>query len=65
MADFDLGQVGYTLEEFFLESTATRYEPAEPAGTDGYWQVTRRARRRSLPGWWYADRPTLARSPAR
>ena len=40
MAGFDLGQVGYTLEEFFLESTATRYEPAGPAGADGYWQVT-------------------------
>ena len=40
MTAFDLGQVGYTLEEFFLESTATRYEPAGPAGADGYWQVT-------------------------
>src|SRR6266566_4247218 len=40
MTGFDLGQVGYTLEEFFLESTATRYEPAGPAGADGYWQVT-------------------------
>ena len=40
MAGFDLGQVGYTLEEFFLESTATCYEPAGPAGADGYWQVT-------------------------
>ena len=40
MAGFDLGQVGYTLEEFFLESTATRYAPAGPAGADGYWQVT-------------------------
>ena len=40
MAGFDLGQVGYTLEEFFLESTATRYEPAGPTGADGYWQVT-------------------------
>src|SRR2546429_9560860 len=40
MTGFDLGQVGYTLEEFFLESTATRYELAGPAGADGYWQVT-------------------------
>ena len=40
MTGFDLGQVGYTLEEFFLESTATRYEPAGPKGADGYWQVT-------------------------
>ena len=40
MAAFDLGRVGCTLEEFFLESTATRYEPAGPAGADGYWPVT-------------------------
>ena len=40
MTGFDLGQVGYTLEEFFLESAATCYEPAGPAGADGYWQVT-------------------------
>ena len=43
MTGFDLGRVGYTLEEFFLESTATRFEPAGPAGAagaDGYWQVT-------------------------
>jgi hypothetical protein len=39
MAGFDLGRVGYTLEEFFLESTATRFEPAGPAGADGCWQV--------------------------
>src|SRR5262252_2937940 len=40
MTGFDLGQVGYTLEEFFLESAATRFEPAGPAGADGYWPVT-------------------------
>jgi hypothetical protein len=40
MTGFDLGQVGYTLEEFFLESTATRFEPAGPAAADGYWEVT-------------------------
>jgi hypothetical protein len=40
MTGFDLGQVGYTLEEFFLESTATRFEPASPAGADGYWEVS-------------------------
>jgi hypothetical protein len=39
MAGFDLGQVGYTLEEFFLEGTATSFEPAGPAGADGSWQV--------------------------
>jgi Alpha/beta hydrolase domain len=39
MAGFDLGRVGYTLEEFFLESTATSFEPASPLGADGYWQV--------------------------
>ena len=39
MAGFDLGRVGYTLEEFFLNSTATSFEPAGPLGADGYWQV--------------------------
>jgi len=39
MAGFDLGQVGYALEEFFLAGTATRFEPAGPAGADGYWEV--------------------------
>jgi hypothetical protein len=64
MTGFDLGQVGYILEEFFLESTATRFEPASPVGADGHWQVTQRARRRSPPGWWCAGRPTPARTPA-
>lgn len=40
MAGFDLGQAGYVLEEFFVEGTATSYEPAGPAGADGYWEVT-------------------------
>jgi len=40
MTGFDLGQVGYTLEEFFLESTATRFELSGPARADGYWPVT-------------------------
>jgi Alpha/beta hydrolase domain len=40
MAGFDLGQLGYTLEEFFIDGTATCYEPTGPAGADGYWEVT-------------------------
>jgi hypothetical protein len=40
MAGFDLGHFGYTLEEFFIEGTAACYEPAGPAGADGYWEVT-------------------------
>ena len=40
MTGFDLGQAGYALEEFFLESTATRFEPVGPVGADGYWDVT-------------------------
>ena len=46
MAGFDLGQVGYTLEEFFLESAATCFEPAGPAG-QGHSQVTLRNDRHS------------------
>src|SRR5260370_4509858 len=40
MAGFDLGRVGYTLEDFFLEGTATSFEPVGSAGEDGHWQVT-------------------------
>jgi hypothetical protein len=40
MTGFDLGQAGYTLEEFFLESTATRFEPVGPVEADGHWSVT-------------------------
>jgi hypothetical protein len=39
MTGYDVGQVGYVLEEFFLDGTATGFEAAGPAGTDGYWQV--------------------------
>jgi Alpha/beta hydrolase domain len=40
MTGFDLARVGYTLEEFFLEGTATSFEPAGGFGADGRWQVT-------------------------
>jgi Alpha/beta hydrolase domain len=40
MTGFDLAQVGYTLEEFFLEGTATSFEPVGGLGADGRWQVT-------------------------
>jgi hypothetical protein len=40
MAGFDLAQVGYTLEEFFLEGSATSFEPVGGFGADGRWQVT-------------------------
>src|ERR1700733_636780 len=39
LASFDIGDLGYTLEEFFIDGTATCYEPAGPAGADGYWEV--------------------------
>jgi hypothetical protein len=39
MAGFDLADVGYLLEEFFLESTAASFEAAGPAGPDGFWPV--------------------------
>ncbi len=40
MAGFDLGDVGYTLEEFFLAGTAASFEPTGPTGADGRWPVT-------------------------
>jgi hypothetical protein len=39
LTGFDLASVGYRLEEFFLESTATSFEPAGPTGPDGRWLV--------------------------
>ncbi len=40
MTGFDLGHVGYMVQEFFLEGAATCFEPAGPLGEDGYWEVT-------------------------
>jgi hypothetical protein len=40
MTGFDLGHVGYTVQEFFLEGAATCFEPAGPLGEDGYWEAT-------------------------
>jgi Alpha/beta hydrolase domain len=37
---FDLAEVGYTLEEFFLEGDATSFKLAGLAGADGSWDVT-------------------------
>jgi Alpha/beta hydrolase domain len=39
MAGFDLASVGYVLEEFFLEGTATSFEMTGAAGPDGHWDV--------------------------
>jgi Alpha/beta hydrolase domain len=39
LTGYDIGRVGYGLEEFFLGGTAASFEPAGPAGADGYWQV--------------------------
>ena len=37
---FDLGQVGYRQEEYFLSGTATAYTSAAPLTSDGAWSVT-------------------------
>ena len=44
MSGFDLGKVGYTLGEFFLEGAAASFEPVGPVGADGHWQVNRSGR---------------------
>ena len=64
MTGFDLGQAGYTLEEFFLESTATRFELAGPAGADGYWQVTPAGQAPFTTRLVCAGHQTPARTPA-
>lgn len=37
---FDLGGLGYDVEEFFVSGTATCYTPAAELGSDGRWPVT-------------------------
>jgi len=37
---FDLSEVGYTQEEFFISGTATAYTSANPLTPDGKWTVT-------------------------
>jgi hypothetical protein len=36
---FDLADVGYTAEEFFVSGTASAYTSAAPLGADGLWSV--------------------------
>jgi len=36
---FDLADVGYVTEEYFLEGTATAYDAAKPLKSDGKWAV--------------------------
>src|SRR5215468_9056360 len=37
---FDLSEVGYTQEEFFISGTATAYTSANPLTSDGKWTAT-------------------------
>jgi hypothetical protein len=37
---FDLGQVGYVGEEYFLSGTATAFSSAQPLTIDGKWSIT-------------------------
>src|SRR5262245_26440895 len=36
---FDLADVGYTQEEYFISGTATAYRNTAPLGLDGMWSV--------------------------
>ncbi len=36
---FDIGDLGYVAEEFFVSGTASSYAPAEELGPDGRWSV--------------------------
>ncbi len=40
LSAFDLADVGYAVEEFFVSGTAARYVPATDLGPDGRWDVT-------------------------
>jgi hypothetical protein len=37
---FDLGGLGYAVDEYFVSGTATRYAPTAELGPDGRWSVT-------------------------
>ena len=37
---FDLGSVGYSVDEHFASGTATAYRASGPRETDGHWRVT-------------------------
>jgi hypothetical protein len=39
--NIDLADVGYESAEYFLEGTATSYQPVEPLREDGKWKVTK------------------------
>ncbi|GBG37985.1 alpha/beta hydrolase domain-containing protein [Mycobacterium montefiorense] len=40
LGGFDVGDLGYVAEEFFVSGTATSYQPAAELGPDGRWSVT-------------------------
>ncbi|WP_406813134.1 alpha/beta hydrolase domain-containing protein [Mycobacterium sp. M23085] len=40
LSAFDLADVGYAVEEFFVAGTASRYRPVSELGPDGRWDVT-------------------------
>ena len=39
LGNFDLGALGYSVEEFFVSGEAASYAPAAPMGIDGRWSV--------------------------
>lgn len=40
LAGFDIRDLGYVAEEFFVSGTASRYTPTSELGPDGQWRVT-------------------------
>ena len=54
--NFDLSQVGYESSEYFLSGTASSYVPVNPLTSDGKWNVTTGAARRTPQGI-AVDRP--------
>ncbi len=40
LGGFDIGELGYVAEEFFVSGTATSYTPTSELSPDGRWQVT-------------------------
>src|SRR3954465_6961529 len=39
ISNYDLGKLGYTVEEYFISGEATSYKPVGELGSDGHWTL--------------------------
>src|SRR2546422_4144493 len=62
---FDLSQVGYVQEEYFISGTATAFTNAGPLGSDGNWTAAPAPPRPTRPASWCTGRQCGPGSTAR